>query len=330
MNKILFILILIIPHLIFSETFLLGTIWNGTNSKIVKSSKIEVIQLSEEGMKPVQTFENQSDFQILLQSQSPYLIRVEYNNEIYNEIINMKDLKNKTLRKKIYVYDTTNQIDKLVINTGYQITKYAEGLEINKIYAIQNKTIPPRTISSEQLLFSLPENAEILQATISHEYTQMPIKLNLKKNEDGFYRLDKNFKPGNSEIVIQFTISGYIYDYKVDPILQQLQKISNQEKIMTVFMWRPEDAYPKLQGGEIKEKQVPNLGKAYLVYYDSDHIKVDFSKGSFLYKNPLKAYSNPIFDKPTKTVIGIILGLFLIFLFIPIIATSGIRITKNA
>lgn len=322
--------IFLIPQFIFSETYLHGIVWNSTNSQMVISDKIEIIQLTEEGMKPLQTFENQSEFRILLKNEFPYLIRVQYKNETYNEIINLNDLKNKTLLKKIHVYEITHQIDNLIINTGYQITKYSDGLEINKIYAIQNKTIPPRTISSEKLLFSLPENAEILQATITHEHTQMPIKLNLIKDEKGFYKLDKHIKPGNSEVLIQIKLSSYNFNSFVDPILLELQKRLNQERIMTVFMWRPEDAYPSLEGGEIKEKHVPNLGKAYLVYYDSNQIKVDFSKGSFLYKNPLKAYSNPIFDSPLKTILGIILGVFLIFLIIPIVATSGIRITKNA
>jgi hypothetical protein len=326
-KQIRLFLLFLLPLGLFSQTMVQVSVWNGSTSTFAKPEKLEVIELSEQGMNPLKTLEEPKEqYQILLEKKSPTLIRVHYKNESYVELINSEDLKKNFISKRIIVYDTTDNLSNLIVHTGMQVTKYKENLEINMIYAIQNKSRPPKTIRAELLQFALPENAKIIQASLSNENSPMPLRVNLIKNQD-YYSIDKNIKPGNSELIIQIEIPNYILKKKVDPILS---RINNDSKIVSVFMWRPQDLKPTIQGGVIEEKSVPNLGSANFVYYEEPEILLDFSKGSFLYKNPLKAYSNPIFDTRTKTVIGIALGLFLIFLLIPIIHTSGIRITKNA
>jgi len=324
-----FHILFFIPIGLFSQTIVQVSVWNGSTLTFTKAEKVEVIELTEEGMNPLKTIEESKEqYQFILEKKSPVLIRVYYKNESYVELINSEDLKKNLIQKRIFVYDTTDNLTNLIIHTGMQVTKYKENLEINMIYAIQNKSNPPKTIRGDLLQFALPENATIIQATLSNEKSQMPIRVNLIKNND-YFTIDKNIKPGNSELLIQIEIPNYIFKKKVDPILTLLNK-NSEAKILSVFMWRPLDLKPTVQGGTMEEKNIPNLGSAYFVYYQEPEIIVDFSKGSFLYKNPLKAYSNPIFDTRTKTLIGIALGLFLIFLLIPIIYTSGIRITKDA
>ncbi len=322
------ILLFLLPLGLFSQTIVQVSVWNGSTSTFAKPEKLEVIELTEQGMNPLKTIEDaQEQYQIVLEKKSPTLIRVNYKNESYVELINSEDFKKNYITKRIIVYDTTDNLTNLIINTGLQVTKYKENLEVNMIYAIQNKSNPPKTIPGELLQITLPENANILQASLSNEKSPMPVRVNLIKNHD-YYSIDKNIKPGNSELIIQIEIPHFILKKKVDPILSRIN--DHNSKILSVFMWRPQDLKPTIQGGVIEEKNIPNLGSAYFVYYQEPEIIVDFSKGSFLYKNPLKAYSNPIFDTRTKTFIGIALGLFLIFLLIPIIHSSGIRITKNA
>ncbi|GIX42299.1 MAG: hypothetical protein KatS3mg129_2032 [Leptospiraceae bacterium] len=332
----IFLFLLLLPKMIFSETIVEGLIWNGTKGQYAKPEKIEIIELSEEGMNPIKTFQEpgeiEKQFRIVLKNQRPVLIRVHYKGESYIELINTEDLKKKIVKKKIIVYDTTNNLKQLKINTGFQVTKYSDGLEINMIYAIQNKTIPPQTISGDKILFSLPENAKIIQASLTHEKSQMPVRVNLIE-KNGYYILDKNIKPGNTELLIQVELSNYIYKKRIDPVLQEIQKQEkSSDKILSVFMWRPEDVKPNIldNSATIEEKNVPNLGKAYFIYYQKPEIILDFSKGSSLFKNPMKAYRNPIFDTSYKTIFALLSGIFIIFLIIPIIATSGIRITKNA
>lgn len=330
MKNQLILLFLVLPYVLWGETLIQVTIWNGTKNKIVRSEKIEIIELTEEGMKPFLTYDDPKEqFSFSLQNlSSPILIRVYYQGESYIELINSSDLKKNVIYKKIVVYDTTEDIQNLLINTGVQVTKYSDGLEVNMIYAIQNKTNPPKTIRGDLLKFHLPENAKINQISLIHEKSQMPVRANLKQIND-YYILDKNIKPGNTELMIQVEIPNFIYKKKIDTFLKDLQTKSNS-KILSVFLWRPEDIQPTILGGTLEEKSVPNLGKAYFVYSDESEIVLDFSKGSFLFKNPMKAYSNPIFSTPLKTMIALFLGIFILFLIIPIISTSGIRITKDA
>ncbi len=318
-------ILFLVSQSLFCEIILESSIWNATRSIPVEAEKIEIIELTDEGMKPLITLDQpKKNFQTSI-PQKPILIRVQYQGETYIEFVNNEELKKNQIQKKITVYDKTTEIKNLVIHSGFQVTKYSENLEIHMIYAIQNKTIPPRTISSDEIIFSIPENATILNATLTHSLSQIPVRVNLIKTENNFYKIDKSIKPGNSELIIQIEVPNFILKNQIDPILL---KLNPQKEIFRVFMWKPEDIQPIINGGKFEEKQVPNLGKAYFVYYMEPTISIDFSKGSVLFKNPLKAYTNPIFDKSYKTISGIVLGIFIIFLIIPIISTSSIRI-KN-
>lgn len=321
-NKLSIFLIFLIFYSgfeIYAEEKLLEIrIVNQTNKTLSKIDSLEILEITEEGLKTIQTFSTIGP-KILVQinSPSPLLLRAIYKGEIYMTFIPSQEMNKSRIEKMISIYDTTKEIKDLWIHSGMQITKYEKGLEINLIYALQNKG--NTTVLPDQLFFSIPESAKNLQANLSYEFSQFPIKVNLEPievNQKRYYKIDKAIKPGNSELIIQFEIEGFRFENSIDPIWELLNK---NNKFFRVLMWKPIDIMPEIQGGTIEKKQLQNLGEAYFVYYDSKEILLDFSKGNFIYKDPMRSYKNPIFDNSLKTTFGIILGVFLLFLILGIL-----------
>lgn len=318
-NKLLFFLIFYTFFQIFAEEKLLDIqIINQTYKTLSKVDSLEILELTEEGTKTFQTFSNIGPrIYVQINSHSPLLLRATYKGEIYMSFISNQEMNKSRIEKIISIYDITKEIKNLWIHSGMQITKYEKGLEITQIYAIQNKG--NKTILPDLVYFSIPENAKIFNAYLNYEFSQMPLKVNLKQIEHKqkkYYIIDKSFKPGNSELIIQFEIDGFKFQNTIDPIFEFLNE---NNKFFRVLMWKPMDLFPEIQGGILEKKQLQNLGEAYFVYYDSKEILLDFSKGNFIYKDPMKSYKNPIFDNSLKTTLGILLGVFLLFLILGIL-----------
>ncbi|MCS7205746.1 MAG: hypothetical protein NZ853_08615 [Leptospiraceae bacterium] len=323
------ILLIFLTNFSLSAQFLIqAEIWNGTTSTPAKADKIEIFELTEEGIQLRKTIEEPTSyFEYPVSTINPYIIRAHYRDEFYGEMISNQEFQQKNIRKKVFVYETTKDLQGLDFHSGYQITKFDKNLEIQMIYVIKNQTNPPKSILPSEVEFYLPKNANILIATISYEKTKIPQRVEVQKKEESFV-INRAFKPGNSELVVQVEIPEFHFEHQIDPIQNKIKK--ENQRIFRVIMWRPEELQPKVEGGTLEEKQIPNLGKAFFIYYDQSVVKMDFSQGPVIFKDPLKAYKNPIFDKPWKTTFALILGTLLIFLLIPIFAGLQIRVSKHA
>ncbi|MFN3604665.1 MAG: hypothetical protein ACK4UJ_08155 [Leptonema sp. (in: bacteria)] len=298
-------------------------VFNQTKKIPTIVDSLEIIEITEEGLKPMFSYTSVGPmFSLTIKQKSPLLIRANYKGEVYNTFVLEKELGNSIIKKQIDVYETTSQIDNLFIHSGIQITKNEEGLDVNFIYVFQNRG--NRAILPDVLYFSIPENAKNIQATINYEFSQVPLRISLKEvflDQQKYYTLNRTIKPGNAELFIQFQLDGYTFSNSIDPIWKKIRK-SQEEKFFRVFMWKPVDIQPEITGGRIEKKQMENLSDAYFIYYDSETIHIDFTKGNFIYKNPMKSYKNPIFDTTFKTTLGIILGLLLVFLFLGFVSLN--------
>lgn len=325
MKTPLWISILFLANLtLFAEEKFLNLIFfNQTKSQPTKVETLELIEITEEGMKPLYHFDSVGPtFSFTINQQKPFLIRVTYKGESYSMFLTEKDINQKLIKKRIDVFDTTSEIKKISIHSGMQILKNENGLEINLIYAIQNQD--NKAILPEGFYFSIPDNAKNIRSTLNYQFSQIPIRVNLREvewNQKKYYKIDKAIKPGNSELIVQFEIDGYNFSNSIDPIWKKLNS-DLKKPFFRVFMWKPSDLTPKLLGGKIEKKQLQNLEDAYFIYYESDEIYLDFQEGGFIYSNPMKLSKNPFFDTTLKTTVALILGLLLTFLIVSLFPFS--------
>ncbi len=318
-NFKLFLLYFFIIFPIYSEKIIIeGMIINQTKKQKQNVEKIEIIALTEEGMNNLITKENQkADFSFSVDSNSPLMIRVHYQNETYVSLIHQQELKKEKVFKQIPVYEVSQNIKDLSIHSGIQVLRTPEGLEMDLVYAIQNKTQPPYTIQISDPIFYIPENSEILSATFMDE-AMVPVNISLTHIKENQYSLKKSFKPGNSEINIKLKLKNYQFSFAIDPVFYLTKQNHNFFKVL---IWKPEDAIPEVYGAELEKKNIPNLGNVYLIHYKEEIAKFKFNKGSFFYSNPMEAYYIPIFDTWWKTLLAVILGIILFFLILSFISS---------
>lgn len=316
-----------------------GRIQNGSTGQFAKADNLELIKI-EEGMQVIQTLKNVGPafkFEPVELTGAPLLIRATHNNETFIAALQPPTSVNQTkLTREIVVFDDGAKLSDISFHSGLQISRLKDGLDVNIVYAIANHSKPQRTFDLTGLQFPVPKEAKDLKINLTHEDAGMPVNLSPKLSDAGdSVELKRKIRPGTSELSIRFKLDSYVFNDRVDFSKELLVNRSNKKDAKTtnsffrVLIWRPANAMPKIEGGESKELEIPNLGKAVQVFYNKDTVTYTFDQGDVWFDNPMASDDNPIFDKTYKTVLGVILALFVLFVLLSIIAGSRIRLSRQ-
>lgn len=316
-----------------------GRIQNGSTGQFAKADNLELIKI-EEGMQVIQTLKNVGPtfkFEPVELTGAPLLIRATHNSETFIAALQPPTSVNQTkLTREIVVFDDGAKLSDISFHSGLQISRLKDGLDVNIVYAIANHSKPQRTFDLTGLQFPVPNDAKDLKINLTHEDAGMPVNLSPKLNDAGdSVELKRKIRPGTSELSIRFKLDSYVFKDRVDFSKELLVNRTNKKdakntnSFFRVLIWRPANAMPKIEGGESKELEIPNLGKAVQVFYNEDTVTYTFDQGDVWFDNPMASDDNPIFDKTYKTVLAVILALFVLFVLLSIIAGSRIRLSRQ-
>lgn len=323
-----------------------GEIQNGTrNGSPAKVERLELIQLGEGVMQTVQVIENAGptfQFQAVPRPTGPHLIRATYQGESYSTMV--PPAPNFYLQpQQITVFEPGADRRSVQITSAMRVTKLkGDRLAIQQFMVISNDSVPPRSFDPRGYHVYLPDGAETVRASLQHESTRMPIPLNLEPVADkpNRYRVDRGVRPGNSQLVIDYDLPDVKFvdalpDEKdavpgLPPARTPAGSHENPHNFRIVF-WQPGNARPTISGAQAETIEIPNIGEALRVVYPGggQAVTFDFSAGGHFVENPMQSDTNPLFDTPTQTIVGVLSGLIVFFLIASIIAGSGLRVVPR-
>lgn len=342
-----------------------GQVTNGTRGGAPATVEtLELIQLGDGVMQTVQVLTNvgpRFDFAPVPRPQAPHLIRATYRGERYSTMV--PPAPNFYLKPQaITVFETGADRRNVQITGAMRVTKLpAGGLAIQQYMVITNESVPPRSYDPRGYHIFIPEGAEAIRGSLQHESTRVPIPLTLdpipeKKNR---YRVNRGVRPGNSQLVVDYLLPDLKF---IDALPQEdailglppaRSPIQNSENRAAplgaqnqsphnfrIVFWQPANARPLVSGAKSETINIPNIGEALRVIYpapqkndstgtDFTAVSYDFSAGGVFVENPLQSDENPLFNTTTETVVGIIAGIFILFLIASVIAGSGLRLVSG-
>ncbi|MBI3396098.1 MAG: hypothetical protein HY042_09705 [Spirochaetia bacterium] len=278
-----------------------GFITNVTTGAPTRVDKLSLLRPSQ-GMAILEAIENAGpsfEFKPITLAGGPLLLRAEYGGDSYVSVINPGP---KILDShKVTVFETGAPSESVRVTQALQVMKTEQGLKITKIVAVDNASSPPRSTKNGELKVYIPEEAPEVKAQVTHESSQMPVKVEIKRDKTtGIFA--RGIRPGSSEITIEYTLQ----DNSFKDELASLASGPPQKHAFAVMLWKPEDAKPTVTGGKAENVDIPDFGKAIRVSYPaSGTVTYDFSAGSLLIIDPETADRNPLFDSAPKTVAGI-------------------------
>ena len=295
-----------------------GNLRNGTNNQPVRVTSLELIKL-EGGMNVLQRMSQAGPtfrFAPITSLQVPHLIKAVYQGTSYTLLIPpSKDFWRK--KQVLTVYESGAAPSSLHVHVAVSVTKKQNSLYVEKIFALQNKSSPPRSFFLEKLRFFIPGNARELQASLRYRKKgSMPLPLPLQKTRDGYYYATYGLRPGEAELNLRYVVMGHLLQDSLSKMSQRSQKEETR-----VLLWQPRAAKPKIEATRFELINVPQVGTAYKVYYPpNEMVNYDFSLGDFVIDNPLESDFNPIFNQAVKTVIALLLLVAHFFLITALIA----------
>lgn len=318
-----------------------GSLQNGTTGQPVRVDRLELIRIDErEGgeraMQSLQVLEPAGpvfQFRPVDRRGAPLLIRATRLGDATVQIV---PLSPESVRQgkaplsvpvHITVFDRGATPDDVEIHSGLQVSRVKDGLDITLVYAIANHSRPPRSFAPGDLIIPVPADARDLNLTLTSRESGMPVTLKPIPVPGGV-GFDHPILPGASELLARFRIDGYTYHDRIDFAKETERKAAGEKPagekagptFARVLIWRPPDAKPDVEGGTIHEFNIPDLGHALQVTYERDEVIYHFRNGGIWYENPMDSHSNPIFDNPWKTAVGLLAGLTILLLIVSILA----------
>ncbi len=307
-------------------------ITNGTTGRPTGVEQIELLRI-QEGMQPLQTFSDAGprvSFEPVEMTQAPLLVRATFQGDSYISVLRPgQQPDSQSITTQITVYDRGASLDDIDFNSGLQISRLPDGLDVTLVYAANNRSKPARAFDISGLTFPVPDDVADLNVNITHSTGGMPVPVEPERVPGGI-RLNRALRPGMSQLSIRFKTDSHVFTDRVDFIKEQLAKQGKDRPFFRMLIWRPADAVPTITGGTGKEIEIPDMGKALQVVYDEDEVQYHFNRGGVWYENPMATDENPIFDHPWESAIGVLLGLTLLLLVLSILTGSGLRLTRNS
>jgi cytochrome c-type biogenesis protein CcmI len=310
-----------------------GRILNGTTGQLARVDQLELIKI-DNGMQVVETLKEAGPnfrFKQVEQAGAPLLVRATHEGDSFISVIPPQESdgpQQKPIRTDITVYDRGARLEDMTFHSGLQVSKLRNGLNVTLVYAIDNKSKPGRSFDISDLTFPVPSDAKNLRVSVAHQSSGMPVNLEPEIVSGGI-RLRRALRPGMSELSIQFNTETHVLKDRVDFTKNLLVNGRGDRPFFRVLIWRPADAIPEIKGGTARELDIPKLGKALQVVYDTDEVTFDFKAGGIWFDNPMDSDENPIFDHPYKSGIGLLFSLTILLLLLSILTGSKFRLTRD-
>lgn len=307
-----------------------GTLRNGSRGDApAGAEELALIQLAG-GMSILQTLKNPGPnfrFDPIPRPNVPLLLRAIYQGEAYTTMIPpAPQMQNRA--QTVTVYDSGAPREQVAVQTALRVTKAGDGLQIEQLFVISNRSTPARSWSLRDYAIYIPDGAEDVQANLSHDSTRMPVPVNTEPYPEAgehYVRLDRVARPGESQLQINYALKGVRFFDRLPRHMDETTTNSNSTEVsdpqaFRIVMWRPENAEPNVEGGTVIPENIPGLGRAFRVVYPAAGLTYDFSAGGAFFGDPMKSDVNPIFDTKAKTWAGLVAAVLLFFLLISIFA----------
>lgn len=188
-----------------------GTIVNGTTGGPGSGKKVTLFKLSS-GMEPIKTAENVSGTFVLenieIAGEAPYLLQVTFGGVNYNQRVSFG--RGYEANASFTVYDATDEWEDVTITTArYLLRRDGERLRVDKLFVVENKTSPPRTLFDPEgtFRFTLPADVVELRSVSATSSSGMPVPQPASPAPDGpgFFTRTA-FKPGSTDFTVSYDV----------------------------------------------------------------------------------------------------------------------------
>jgi len=194
---------------------LTGTVKNSTTGKPAAGDEVVLITLGQ-GMEEAgrTKADSKGNFSFKLNEQGPHLVRAIHQGVTYHRMAPPG-----TTSVELEVFDVAKKLDGLEVVADMMRVQAEQGqLEVQRMFAVDNKSKPPRTQMNERNLeFYLPEGAKIVESSAmtqgGNPLNSAPIPVDDKKTRFAF-----NFplRPGTTQFQIAYTLP-YTGSANIDP-----------------------------------------------------------------------------------------------------------------
>ena len=199
-----------------SAQTLTGTVKNSTTGKPAAGDEVVLITLGQ-GMEEAgrTKADSKGNFSFKLNEQGPHLVRAIHQGVTYHRMAPPG-----TTSVEVEVFDVAKKLDSgLEVVADMMRVQAEQGqLEVQRMFAVDNKSKPPRTQMNERNLeFFLPEGAKIVESSAmtqgGNPLNSAPIPVDDKKTRFAF-----NFplRPGTTQFQVAYTLP-YTGNANIDP-----------------------------------------------------------------------------------------------------------------
>ena len=198
-----------------SAQTLTGTVKNSTTGKPAGGDEVVLLTLGQ-GMEEAgrTKADSKGNFSFKLDAQGPHLVRAIHQGVTYHRMAPPG-----TTSVEVEVYDVAKKIDNLEVVADIMRFQAGQGqLDVQRIFAVQNTSKPPRTQMNERNLeFNVPEGAKIVSGSAmtanGNPLNSMPVPEDDKKTRYSFLF---PLRPGTTQFEVEYQLP---YDGKanIDP-----------------------------------------------------------------------------------------------------------------
>ena len=198
-----------------SAQTLTGTVKNSTTGKPAAGDEVVLLTLGQ-GMEEAgrTKADSKGNFSFKLDAQGPHLVRAIHQGVTYHRMAPPG-----TTSVEVEVYDVGKQVEGIEVVADIMRFQAGQGqLDVQRIFAVQNTSKPPRTQMNERNLeFNIPEGAKIVSGSAmtqnGNPLTSMPVPEDDKKTRYSFLF---PLRPGNTQFEVEYQLP---YDGKanIDP-----------------------------------------------------------------------------------------------------------------
>jgi hypothetical protein len=202
-----------------ARTVLRGEIRNGTTLGPGSADKVTLFKL-QSGMVPVANLGAvTSAFELAteLEQGERYLLQVTHQEVNYNELVDSSA--GGEIRVRFTVYEVSRQLSDLTIETAhFFIQRDHDRLHIEKVYMVNNRSAPPRTIYDPEgsFRFRLPPDLVEMHSVSATAGSGMPVPQPAFPLPDGSAHATRTaFKPGPTEVTVAYDVSYATAAYRL-------------------------------------------------------------------------------------------------------------------
>lgn len=205
---------ILLTTLVSAQT-LTGTLKNSTTNKPAAGDDVVLITLGQ-GMEEAGRTKTDSkgNFSFKLTEQGPHLVRAIHQGVTYHRMAPPG-----TTSVEVEVFDVAKKLDGLEVVADMMRVQAEQGqLEVQRMFAVENKSTPPRTQMNERNLeFYLPEGAKIIESSAmtqgGNPVNSAPIPVDDKKTRYAFLF---PLRPGTTQFQVAYTLP-YTGSANIDP-----------------------------------------------------------------------------------------------------------------